>query len=78
MLSRVFNVDPVLGAVQFPGGHCHAPLTRAYLQEAKVCKLMGFKRLHSWRDVINQQWATKYVFCEAFAKVIEERSTAEQ
>ncbi|KAM5536124.1 hypothetical protein V8D89_010223, partial [Ganoderma adspersum] len=77
MLSRVFDVDPALGAVRFPGGHCHAPLTRAYLQEAKVCKLIAFKLLHSWRGIINQ-WATKYVFCEVCAKLMEERSTVER
>ena len=76
MLSRVFDVDPALGSIRAPG-HCHGPLTRAYLQEAKVCKLMGFKLLHSWKGVINQ-WATKYVFCEACAKVLEERSAVER
>ncbi|PIL23600.1 hypothetical protein GSI_14913 [Ganoderma sinense ZZ0214-1] len=76
MLARIFDISHTLGGVQSPG-HCHVALTSAYLQEARVCKIMGFKLLHPWKGMIGQ-WATKYAFCEVCAKVLEERSTVER
>ncbi len=79
MVSHIFDVDSTYGGVQ--STHCHMLLTSAYLQETKVCKpmglKMGFKLLHSWKVRINQ-WTTKYGLCEACAKALEERSTAER
>lgn len=74
MLSRIFDVDPTYG---FQSAHCHVALTRAYLQEAKICKPLNFKLLHSWKGAISQ-WAAKYSICETCANTLEERSTAER